>query len=95
MLSDHCVGEDSWESLDSREVTPINPKGNQLWIFIGRNEYYKINLVTLANWLIRKLDSNVGKDWRQGEKGMTEDEMVGWYHQLDGREFEEAPVAQW
>ena len=73
--------------LDSKEIKPVNPKGNQSWIFIGRTD---AEAETPILWppdaksqLIRK-DPNAGKDWKQEEKGMTEDEMVGWYHQLDG-----------
>ena len=59
--------------LDCKEIKPVNPKGNQSWIFIGRTE--------LRNWLIGK-DPDAGKDWRQ-EKEMTEDEMVGCHHGLN------------
>ena len=75
--------------LDSKEIKPVNPEGNQSWIFIGRADAEASILWTpeTKNWLI----ANAGKDWRQEEKGMTEDEMVGWHHQLDGHEFEQAP----
>ena len=90
--------------LDCKEIKPVNPKGNQSWIFIGRTDADdETPLVTdetplvsnetpldAKNWLIGK-DLDAGKDWRQEEKGMTEDEMVGWHHQLDGHEFEQAP----
>ena len=82
--------EDSWESLGSKEIKPVNPKGHQSWIFIGRTDDEAEAPILwppeAKNWLIRK-DSGAGKDWRQKEKGMTEDEMVGWHHLLDGREF--------
>ena len=74
---------------------PVNPKGNQPWIFIGRTDA-EANAPILwppdaKNWLIRK-DSDAGKDWRQEGKGTTEDEMAGWHHRLsDGHEFEQAP----
>jgi len=77
--------------LDCKEIQPVHPKGNQSWIFIGRTDA-EAETPTLRpphakNWLIGK-DLYVGKGWRQEEKGTTEDEMVGWYHQLDGNEFE-------
>ena len=72
-------------SLDFREIKPVNPKGNQSWIFIGRTdaeaETPVLWLPDAKNWLIWK-DPDAGKDWRQEEKGMTEDEMFGWHHQL-------------
>ena len=80
--------------LNYKEMKPVNPKGNQSWIFIGRTDAKAETLVLwprdVKNRLIRK-DSDAGKDWRQEEKGMTEDEMVEWHHQLDGHEFEQAP----
>ena len=76
-----------------KEIKPVNPKGNQPWIFIVRTDdeaETPINWPPDAkNWLIWKVP-NAGKDWRQKEKGMTEDEMVGWHHQLNGHEFESA-----
>ena len=80
--------------LDSNETKPVNPKGNQSWIFIGRTDAEADTPVLwppdVKNWLIRK-DPDAGKDWRLEEKGTTEDEMDGWHHQLDGHEFEQAP----
>ena len=77
--------------LDCKEIQPINPKGNQSWIFIGRTDAKAETPILwpldAKNWLIGK-DSDVGKDWRWEEKGTTEDEMVGWHHQLDGQESE-------
>ena len=77
--------------LDSQEIQPVNLKGNQPWIFIGRTEAEAeaslLWLPVAKSWLIGK-DSDAGKEWRQEEKGMTEDEMVGWHHQLNGNEFE-------
>ena len=82
--------------LDYKEIQPVHPKGNQLWIFIGRThtkaEAPILWLPDVKNWLIGK-DPVAGKDWRQEEKEITEDEMVGWHHQLDGHEFEQAPGA--
>ena len=80
--------------LESKEIKPVNPKGNQSSIFIGRtNAKAEAPILwppDVKNWLIWK-DPDSGKDWRHEEKGMTEDEMVGWHHQLDGHEFEQAP----
>ena len=79
--------------LDCKEIQPVHPKGNQPWLFIGRtNVEAEVPLLWPSdekNWLTGK-DPDAGKDWRQEEKGMTEDEMVGWHHQLDGHEFEQA-----
>ena len=78
-------------SLDSREIKPVNPKGDQSWIFTGRTEA-EVPILwppDAKNWLTGK-DADAGKDWRQEEKGMTEDEMVGWHHRLNGREFDQA-----
>ena len=78
--------------LDSKESKPVNPKGNHSWIFIGRTDAETKAPILwppdAKNWLLRK-DPDAGKDWRQ-EKGMTEDEMVGWHHRLNGHEFEQA-----
>ena len=78
--------------LDYKEIQPVNPKGNQSWIFIGKTEAEAPVLwpPDVKKYPIRK-DPDAGKDWRQEEKGMTEDDTVGWHHQLDGYEFEQAP----
>ena len=80
--------------LDWREIQPVHPKGNQFWIFIGRTDAEAetpiLWLPDIKSWLIRK-DPDAGKDWRQEEKGMTEDEIIGWHHCLNGHEFEQAP----
>ena len=78
--------------LDFKEIQPVHPKGNQSWIFIGRSDAEAPTLwpPDAKNWLIGK-NPDAGKDRRQQEKGTTEDEMVGWHHQLDGHEFEQAP----
>ena len=80
--------------LDCNEIQPIHPKGNQSWIFIGRTDAEAETPILqppdVKSWLIRK-DPNAGKDCRQEEKGMTEDEIVGGHHWLDGHEFEQAP----
>ena len=81
-------------SLYYKEIKPVSAKGNQSWIFIRRTdaeaETPKLWPPDAKSWLIGK-DHDAGKDWRQEEKGMTEDEMVGWHHQLHGHEFEQAP----
>ena len=80
--------------LDSKEMKSVNPKGNQSWIFIGRIAAEAETPIlwppNSKNWLIGK-DLDTRKDWRQEEKGMTENEMVGWHHWLNGYEFEQAP----
>ena len=77
--------------LDCKEIKPVNPKGNQSWIFIGRTdaeaETPKLWPLYGKNWLVWK-DPDAGKDWKLEEKGMTEVEMVGWHHGLNGHEFE-------
>ena len=79
--------------LNSKEIKPVHPKGNQSWIFIGRigaeAETPLLWSPDAKNWLIRK-DPDAGKDWRQEEKGETEDEMVRWHYWLNGHEFEQA-----
>ena len=77
--------------LDSTEIQPVHSKGDQSWVFFGRND---AKAETPILWppeaksrLIGK-DPGAGRDWGQEEKGTTEDEMAGWHHRLDGREFE-------
>ena len=81
-------------SLDCKEIKPVHSKGNQSWIFIGRTDADAEDPIlwhpNVKNLLIWK-DPDAGKDWKQEEKGMTEDEMVGWHHWLNGYEFEQAP----
>ena len=76
--------------LDCKEIQPVHPKGNQSWIFIGRTDAEAETSIfwppDAKKWLIWK-NPDAGKDWRW-EKGTTEDEMVGWNHQVDGHEFE-------
>ena len=79
--------------LDSKEIKPVNPKGNQGWIFIGRTDAEVESLIlwlqdSKTDSLERTLDA--AKNWRQ-EKGMTEDEMVGWHHWLNGHELQQTP----
>ena len=88
------VLEKTLESLlDCKEIQLAHSKRNQSWIFIGKNDAEAETPILwppdVKNWLIGK-DPVAGKDWRQAKKGKTEDEMVGGYHQLDGREFEQA-----
>ena len=75
-----------------KEIQLVNPKGNQSWIFIGRTDAEAETPILwppdAKNWLTEE-DSDNGEDWRWEEKGMTEDEMVGWHLWLDGHEFEE------
>ena len=85
------VLEKTLESLsDCKETKPVNPKGNQSWIFIGRTDAETEAPILwppdVKNWLIGK-DPEAGKDWNQEEKGTTEDEMVGWHHWLDGHKL--------
>ena len=85
------LGKTLESPLNSKEIQPVHPKGNQSWIFIGRTEAEAETPILLLhgakNWLIWK-DSDAGEDWRQEEKGTTEDEMVRWHHQLNGHDFE-------
>ena len=93
MLLNCSVGEDSWESLGLQEIKPVHPEGNQTWIFIGGTDVEAESPVLwppdVKHWLIGK-DPDAGKDWRQGVKGTTKDEMVGSHHGLDGHEFEKS-----
>ena len=77
--------------LDCKEIQPVHPKGGQSWVFTGRTDVeaeIPILWPPHANsWLIGK-DPDSGRNWGQEEKGMTEDEMVGWHHRLDGHGFE-------
>ena len=79
--------------LDCKEIQPVNPKENKSWLFIGRTDAETEAPVLwspdVKSWLIRK-DPDARKDWRQEEKGTTEDEMVGWHHWLNEHEFEQA-----
>ena len=80
--------------LDYKEIQPIHPKGNQSWIFFERTDAEAETLILWPpdanSWLIWK-DPDAGKDWRWEEKGMTEDEMAGWHHRLNGHEPEWTP----
>ena len=89
------VLEETFESLlDCKEIQPVHPKGDQSWVFIRRTDIEAETPIIwppdVKNWLIGK-DPDAGKDWRREKKGMTEDEMAGWHHWLDGHEFEWTP----
>ena len=91
----HAVLEKTLESsLDRKDIKPVNQKGNQRWIFIGRTDAEAATPILwppdMKSWLIGK-DPDAGKDWGQEEKGTTEGEMVGWHHRLNGHEFEQTP----
>ena len=85
------VLENTFESpLDCKEIQPVHSEGDQSWLFIGRTDV-EAETPTLwppdvKSWLIWK-DPDARKDWEQGQKGMTDDEMVGWHHQLNGHVF--------
>ena len=91
MLLNYGVEEDSENPLDYKEIHPVHSKEDQSWVFIGRTDVGAESPIlwppNVKSWLIVK-DPNAGKDWKQEEKGMTEDEMAGWHHWLDGCEFE-------
>ena len=79
------------KSIISQEIQPVHSKGDQPWVFFGRNDAKAETPVLWPphekSWLIGK-DSDAGRDWGQEEKGITEDEIAGWHHRLNGREFE-------
>ena len=90
-LKNWCIWTVVLESpLDFKEIQPVHPKGDQSWVFIGRTaveaETPILWLPDAKSWLIRK-DPDAGKGWGLEEKGTTDDEMVGWYHWLNGHEF--------
>ena len=76
--------------LDCKEIQPVHPKGDQSWVFIGRTDAEAETPILwspdVKSWLIGK-DPDAGEDWEQEEKGMTEDEMAGWHHWLNGHGF--------
>ena len=95
-LKNYCfwtvVLEKTLESpLDCKEIQPVHPKGDQSWVFTGRTDAEAETPILwpldVRNWLVWK-DPDAGKGWRWEEKGKTEDEMVGWHHQLSGHESE-------
>ena len=87
MLLNHGVGKD----LDYKEIQPVHSEGDQPWDFFGRTD---AKAETPVLWPLHAKssfigkDADAGRDWRQEEKGTTEDEMAGWHHQLNGHEFE-------
>ena len=76
--------------LDCKQIQPVHPRGDQSWVFTGRTDVEAETPILWSpdakSWLILK-DPDAGKDWGQEEKGMTEDEMVGWHHRLNGHGF--------
>ena len=89
------VLEKTLESLlDCKDIQPVSLKENQSWMFIGRTDAEAETPISwlpdVKNWLIEK-DPDAGKDWGQEEKGVTQDEMVGWHHWFSGQEFEQTP----
>ena len=79
--------------LDCKEIQPVHPKGNQFWIFIGRTDVEAEAPILWppdAKSRLTEKDPDAGKDWRQEEKGMTEDEIIWGHHQFNGRKFEQA-----
>ena len=89
----NVVLEKTLESpLDCKEIQPVHPKGNQPWVFIGRTDAEAEAPILwppdVKSWLIGK-DSDAGKNWGQEENGVTEDEMIGWHHWLNGHESEQ------
>ena len=87
------LGKTLESPLDCKGIKPVHLKGNQSWTFIGRTDAKAETPILwppdAKSWLIGK-DPAAGKDWRQEEKGTTEDEMAGWHHKLDGCKFEQA-----
>ena len=86
-----CLEKTLESPLDCKKIQPVHAKGNQSWIFIGRTDPEAETLVLwpsdAKNWVVWK-DPVAREDWRQEEKGTTEEEMVGWHHWLNGHEFE-------
>ena len=93
-LGNNFTFENFERPLDCKEIISVHPKGNQSWIFIGRTDAEAETSILWppdAKNLLTGKAPDAGKDWRQEEKGTTEDKMVGWHHQLDGHECEQAP----
>ena len=90
MLLNYGVEKTLESPLDCKEIQPVHPKGDQSWLFIGRTDVEAETPIlwppNAKSWLIWK-DPDAGKDWGQEETGITEDEMVGWHHWLDGHGF--------
>ena len=90
---DLCCWKRLESPLDCKQIKPVSPKGNQSWVFIGRTDTEAEAPIPwppdVKSWLIGT-DSDAAKDWGQEEQGTTEDEMIGWHHQINGYEFEQA-----
>ena len=94
MHLNYGAGEDSRESLGRKEIKPVNPRGNQPWIFIGRTDAQpEAPILWPPDLKSRNIgkDPDARKDWRQEDKGVIEDKMVGWHHGLKAHEFEQTP----
>ena len=93
MPSNCGAGEDSWKSLDSKEIKPIDLKGNQPWILIGGTDVEAeapVFWLSDANsWLTGKVP-DAGEGWRQKDKRASEEKMAGWHHQCNGHEIGQA-----
>ena len=94
MLLDYGVQKTLESPLDCKKIQPVHSKGDQPWVFFRRNDAKAETPVlwpsNVKNWLVGK-DSDAGRNCGQEEKGTTENEMPGWYHRLNGREFEWTP----
>ena len=88
------LGKTLESPLNCKEIHSVHPKGDQFWVFIGRTDAEAETPVLwpphAKSWFVGK-DPDAGRNWGQGEKGMTEDEMAGWHHWLDGHESEQTP----
>ena len=94
MLFNCDTGKPLESPLDCKEIKPVNLKGNHSWIYVRMNDAETEAPIVWppdANSRLIRNDPDAGKDWRQEEKGMTEDEMVGWHHWLNAHKFEQAP----
>ena len=93
LMPSNCgAGEDSWESLDSKEIKPVHPEGSQPWLFIRRTDAEApIIWPPDGTSQLTGKGPDAGRDWRREEKGTTKGEVVGWHHWLNGHEFEWAP----
>ena len=91
MLLNYGVGKTVEIRLDSKEIQPVHPKGDQSWVFIGKTDAEAETPILwpahAKSWLIGK-DPDAGRDWGPEEKGTTEEEMAGRHHQLNGHGFE-------
>jgi len=96
VLENRELRDKTYICIDCEESQPVHPKGDQSWVFIGRTDVEAETPILwphdAKSWLIGK-DPDAGKDWGQEEKGTTEDEMVGWHHQLNGHGFGWTPGA--